>query len=125
MIKATFTPQNRMVYLELSFDVMSFMQQLRRASGKQDFQVSASPNRATFSSSTATRLALHRHKSRYNCGSILTLARFISLPLSPSVDLSQVVPNTVSIAKEDACEARVITEATHPYRITYASQVYP
>lgn len=42
MIKATFTPQNRMVYLELSFDVMSFMQQLRRASGKQDFQVSIS-----------------------------------------------------------------------------------
>ena len=42
MIKATFTPQNRMVYLELSFDVMSFMQQLRRASGKQDFQVSTS-----------------------------------------------------------------------------------
>jgi hypothetical protein len=39
MIKAVFTPQNRMVYLELSFDVMSFMQQLRRASGKQDFQV--------------------------------------------------------------------------------------
>ena len=35
------------------------------------------------------------------------------------------VPNTVSIAKEDACEARVITEATHPYRITYASQVRP
>lgn len=32
------------------------------------------------------------------------------------------VPNTVSIAKEEACEARVITEATHPYRITYASQ---
>lgn len=39
MLKATFTPQNRLVYLELSFDVMSFMQQLRRASGKQDFQV--------------------------------------------------------------------------------------
>ena len=39
MIKAIFTPQNRMSYLELSFDVMSFMQQLRRASGKQDFQV--------------------------------------------------------------------------------------
>ena len=44
MIKATFTPQNRMVYLELSFDVMSFMQQLRRASGKQDFQVCISPH---------------------------------------------------------------------------------
>ena len=72
MIKAIFTPQNRMSYLELSFDVMSFMQQLRRASGKQDFQV---------------------------------------------------VPNTVSIAREDACEARVITEACSPYRITFASQV--
>lgn len=33
-----------MVYLELSFDVMSFMQQLRRASGKQDFQVCISPH---------------------------------------------------------------------------------
>ena len=39
MIKATFSPQNRLTSLELFFDVMSFMQQLRRASGKHDFQV--------------------------------------------------------------------------------------
>jgi hypothetical protein len=48
MIKAVFTPQNRMVYLELSFDVMSFMQQLRRASGKQDFQVEMTAYSTTF-----------------------------------------------------------------------------
>ena len=36
---------------------------------------------------------------------------------------AQVVPNTVSIAREDACEARVITEASSPYKITFASQV--
>jgi hypothetical protein len=39
MLKATFSPQNKLTYLELIFDVMSFMQQLRRASGKNDFMV--------------------------------------------------------------------------------------
>jgi hypothetical protein len=39
MIKATFSTQNKLVYLEHIFDVMSFMQQLRRASGKYDFHV--------------------------------------------------------------------------------------
>ena len=143
MIKATFTPQNRMVYLELSFDVMSFMQQLRRASGKQDFQVSTSLHYP---------VPIHRlHYLSYSlCKLIRTLTRITSCHLPsmarphftnphlfftnsiitsfislPPIYLFQVVPNTVSIAKEDACEARVITEATHPYRITYASQVRP
>jgi hypothetical protein len=39
MLRATFSPQNRLVKVELVFDVMAFMQQLRRASGRVDFQV--------------------------------------------------------------------------------------
>lgn len=39
MAKAIFSNQNKLLYVELSFDVMSFMQQLRRSSGKFDFLV--------------------------------------------------------------------------------------
>lgn len=39
MLKAILTPYNKLVYLELIFDVMSFMQQLRRATGRNDFVV--------------------------------------------------------------------------------------
>jgi hypothetical protein len=39
MAKATFAKNNKMSRLEINFDVMSFMHQLRRISGKHDFQV--------------------------------------------------------------------------------------
>jgi PAS domain S-box-containing protein len=58
------------------------------------------------------------HTLHATCNPILRISSY----LSPTHSAPQVVPNTVSIAKEEACEARVITEATHPYRITYASQ---
>ena len=42
MLKATFSPvSNKLLYMEQTFDVMSFMQQLRQASGKSEFFVSA------------------------------------------------------------------------------------
>jgi hypothetical protein len=37
MLKALFSPTNKLIYLELTFDVMGFMQQLRRASGRSEF----------------------------------------------------------------------------------------
>jgi hypothetical protein len=40
MIKVRFTALNKIIHLEIMFDVMSFMQQLRRASGRSDFIVS-------------------------------------------------------------------------------------
>lgn len=39
MCKAVFTKANKLIYLEETFDVMSFMQQLRRASNRGDFTV--------------------------------------------------------------------------------------
>lgn len=36
---ATFSAYNKLQYLELSFDVMSCMQQLRRSSGRSDFSI--------------------------------------------------------------------------------------
>lgn len=39
MMKATFSAQNKLTFMEQTFDVMSFMQQLRRASGKFEFLV--------------------------------------------------------------------------------------
>ncbi len=39
MAKAVFSAQNKLTFVELTFDVMSFMQQLRRSSGKFDFLV--------------------------------------------------------------------------------------
>ena len=39
MMKAIFTPSNKLLTLEMTFDVMSFMQQIRKASGKNDFEV--------------------------------------------------------------------------------------
>lgn len=39
MAKAIFSTNNKLLFVELSFDVMSFMQQLRRSSGKFDFLV--------------------------------------------------------------------------------------
>jgi hypothetical protein len=39
MIKVTFSSCNKIVYAEMSFDVMSVMQQIRRAGNKSDFQV--------------------------------------------------------------------------------------
>lgn len=39
MVEAVFTPQNKLIKLEMTFDVMSFMQQLRRASGRYEFHV--------------------------------------------------------------------------------------
>ena len=39
MVEANFSPQNKLLRLEMAFDVMSFMQQLRRSSGRYDFQV--------------------------------------------------------------------------------------
>mmetsp|Transcript_31080 Transcript_31080/g.51952 ORF Transcript_31080/g.51952 Transcript_31080/m.51952 type:complete len:1213 (+) Transcript_31080:220-3858(+) len=39
MMKVVFSEQNRLSHLEMSFDVMSFMQQLRRASGNFEFLV--------------------------------------------------------------------------------------
>ena len=39
MVHAKFSPANKLVRLELSYDVMCFMQQLRRASGKRYFEV--------------------------------------------------------------------------------------
>lgn len=39
MLKAIFTSHHKLIYLELTFDVMSFMQQLRRATGRNDFVV--------------------------------------------------------------------------------------
>lgn len=40
MLKAIFSPHNRLVCVEMIYDVMSYMQQLRRAAGKRDFAVS-------------------------------------------------------------------------------------
>ena len=39
MIEAVFTPQNKLLRLEMTFDVMSFMQQLKQASGLYSFPV--------------------------------------------------------------------------------------
>lgn len=39
MLFATFSTENKLRQLELSFDVMSFMQQLRRTSDRGSFQV--------------------------------------------------------------------------------------
>ncbi|CAM9661186.1 unnamed protein product [Choristocarpus tenellus] len=39
MLKAKFSPQNRITSLEFVYDVMSFMQQLQRACGSGDFRV--------------------------------------------------------------------------------------
>jgi hypothetical protein len=39
MAKALFSTENKLVFVELAFDVMCFMQQLRRSSGKLDFLV--------------------------------------------------------------------------------------
>lgn len=39
MLRARFSPQNRIKHLELVFDVMSFMQQLQRALGGEGFRV--------------------------------------------------------------------------------------
>lgn len=39
MLKAVFSLNSRLVYVEEIFDVMGFMQQLRRASGRADFIV--------------------------------------------------------------------------------------
>ena len=39
MLKAVFNHQNKLLSIEKTFDVMAFMQQLRRASGKNEFQV--------------------------------------------------------------------------------------
>ena len=39
MLLAVFSPQNKLRSLELSFDVMSFMQQLKRATLRDFFQV--------------------------------------------------------------------------------------
>ncbi len=39
MVEAVFTASNKLLRVEFTFDVMSFMQQLRRASGRYDFQV--------------------------------------------------------------------------------------
>ena len=40
MLKAVFSAYNKLIFLELTFDVMMLMQQLRRASGRGDFLVS-------------------------------------------------------------------------------------
>ena len=40
MLKAVYSVYNKLIYVEETFDVMSFMQQLRRISGKNDFLVS-------------------------------------------------------------------------------------
>mmetsp|Transcript_11433 Transcript_11433/g.15740 ORF Transcript_11433/g.15740 Transcript_11433/m.15740 type:complete len:896 (+) Transcript_11433:59-2746(+) len=73
MAKAIFSPQNKLISVELAFDVMSFMQQLRRSSGKFDFLV---------------------------------------------------IPNTPSLAMEESYEARMITEAVKPHRITHVNQSF-
>eukprot|EP01036_Dinobryon_divergens_P026503 gene26503-35166_t len=73
MAKAVFSAQNKLMFVELSFDVMSFMQQLRRSSGKFDFLV---------------------------------------------------IPNTPALAMEESSEARMITEADKPHRITYVNQSF-
>lgn len=39
MLKAQFSPDNRIKHLELEFDVMSLMQQLQRACGGGEFKV--------------------------------------------------------------------------------------
>ena len=39
MVHAKFSPNHKLIRLELSYDVMCFMQQLRRASGKRYFEV--------------------------------------------------------------------------------------
>jgi hypothetical protein len=44
MLRARFSSQNRLVRIEQLFDVMAFMQQLRRASGRADFKVCHSLN---------------------------------------------------------------------------------
>eukprot|EP01038_Epipyxis_sp_PR26KG_P006499 gene6499-8934_t len=71
MIKAVFSNQNKLLHVEFTFDVMSFMQQLRRASRRSEFLV---------------------------------------------------IPNNQQLAEEESMEARVITEATPPYRITYVNK---
>ena len=39
VVKAAYSPLNKLISVEFSFDVMSFMQQLRFASGKSDFTI--------------------------------------------------------------------------------------
>lgn len=41
MLFATFSAENKLRHLELTFDVMSFMQQLRRTSERGAFQVTS------------------------------------------------------------------------------------
>ena len=50
---------------------------------------------------------------------LILLMNAIVVPVFLSL---QVVPNTLSIAKEESPEARLILEATPPYRIDYVSQ---
>ena len=58
MMKAIFTPNNKLLSLEMTFDVMSFMQQLRRASGKVDFEVVPNIYRVAVEPSPEPRLVL-------------------------------------------------------------------
>jgi hypothetical protein len=39
MLQATFTPSNKLMQVEFTFDVMAFMQQLQRASGTNEFSI--------------------------------------------------------------------------------------
>jgi PAS domain S-box-containing protein len=73
MVKAVFSPQNKLVRLDLSYDVMSFIQQLRRASGRYDFQI---------------------------------------------------VPNTLSLAKDASSDARMIIEYARPHRIVHVNETW-
>ncbi len=60
MVEAVFSPNNKLLRVELAFDVMSFMQQLRRASGLYDFKVSCDETRMRlFNSVSFLNMQMH------------------------------------------------------------------
>ena len=62
MLRATFTQQNKLLYMEQAFDVMAFMQQLRRATDSTDLNNLIPPPIAVPSIPPAS----HRHRLALN-----------------------------------------------------------
>jgi hypothetical protein len=101
MVTVNFTPYNKIIYLELAFDVMSLVHQLKRAAGRSDHLII--PN--NLSAAEKEDLEIISTEETANTANTTTTT------------------TTTTTATPTANEARIATEASPPYSIVFVNKV--
>jgi hypothetical protein len=99
MVTVNFTPYNKIIYLELAFDVMSLVHQLKRAAGRSDHLII--PNNLSAAEKEDLEI----------------------ISTEETTNTANTTATTTTAATPTANEARIVTEASSPYSIVFVNKV--